>query len=479
MTWPALGPGVRTPPHDRALLCLRRREGEEAEGQTYLRPRKTVPFATRSAGLPGQEPGPSRGISSWYPKERRKNVPTEPLRIVAPHRRLHAEAIIDLVAKAFSGEEGGYYTVRDACRRMYVLHSHYDWECSRIGLLGDRLATHYGVWKYLMRIGGARVQVGGIGAVATDPEFRRRGYMGRTLPASLESMRAEGYDLSLLFGISNFYRHYGYVQAWGTVSSYAAWRTCRRRLRPRPVQKFAVRPRADLAELYNAYYSDMTGTAVRPTFLRGSWSWQGHTEGYLWKQDGKPAGYVVFARNGQHLRCIEYAGDSVQALRVVAALGRKVGCQEIHFATVPDQSVLIKLLRRNNCRVETRYARDGGAMVRVLNLAATLRKMEGELTRRLAASPLATWRGELILANAEEQVALKIGRGAVATSVQVSPEAKHAILGGPEIAQLLIGTESPSEVMEAACMKVTGEARPLAEVLFPAQHPQLSQLDRF
>ncbi len=114
----------------------------------------------------------------------------EQLTIAAPDRRRDADAVVDLVSKTFSNEGGGYYSVREACRRMYLLHSHYDWECSRIGLLGDRVITHYGVWKYLMRIGAARVQVGGIGAVATDPEFRRRGYMGRTLQSALDAMRA-------------------------------------------------------------------------------------------------------------------------------------------------------------------------------------------------------------------------------------------------------------------------------------------------
>ena len=366
---------------------------------------------------------------------------------------------------------------------MYVLHSHYDWKASRIGLLGDRLVAHWGVWKYTMRIGAAHVQVGGIGAVATDPEFRQRGYMDLTLQASLDAMRAQGYDLSLLFGIPSFYRRCGYVPAWGAVSYFAHVADLPTDSPVVPAQKFVVRPRADLADLYNAYYVDTTGTAVRPTFLRAHRSWQGETEGYLWKQQGRPAGYVVLTRNGSQLRCIEYAGDSLQALRVIAARGRKVGCQEIHFATIPDQSVLVKLLRRNNCRVETKCVRDGGPMVRVMNLASTLTKMQSELSRRLQASPLAAWRGELLLAGADEQVVLKITGGQVLPSARECRSSKrrspHAIRGGHELAQLLIGSEAPEEVMEAACMEVTGDAAQLARALFPAQRPQLSQLDRF
>ena len=47
------------------------------------------------------------------------------------------------------------------------------------------------------------------------------------------------------------------------------------------------------------------------------------------------------------------------------------------------------------------------------------------------------------------------------------------------IAQLIIGADEPDAVLSAAGMKVSGDARQLAAVLFPNQHPQLSLRDRF
>ncbi len=400
----------------------------------------------------------------------------EHLRLIAPDPRVHAEALFDLIAKTFS-DDGGYYTLREACRRMYVQHSHYDWEASRIGLVGDRLVTHYGVWKYQMRIGAARVPVGGIGAVATDPDFRRRGLMDLTANASLEAMRALGYDLTTLFGIDSFYHRFGYVRAWSDTTYYVRLPDLPTEPPAARLHRFLPHPRPDLAALYNATFSEATGTAVRPTFRRGHASWLGNTEGYLWRAQGQPAGYVALTRNGAQLRCLEYAGDAYQALCAVAKLARQWGCQEIQFATLPHRSELVRMLRWNSCRAETLYRRNGGSMIAVLNLPATLEKLQDELSRRLQASPLAAWRGTLLLADAREQVALRLARG----HVRLAPaaESEHALRGGNAMAQFLLGTEAPAEVIAAGGMKVTGDAAKLAEVLFPAQQPQLSQLDRY
>ena len=66
------------------------------------------------------------------------------LEIVAPDKRKHGERIYDLLAKVFS--EMGYYRTRDLFRGYYLNNSHYDWSVSRIGMIGDRVVSHYGVW---------------------------------------------------------------------------------------------------------------------------------------------------------------------------------------------------------------------------------------------------------------------------------------------------------------------------------------------
>jgi len=397
-----------------------------------------------------------------------------PLTLLAPDRRRHGDEICDFVAKVFSGN--GYYAFRRFCRRGYVLGSHYDWAASRIGLLDGRIVAHWGVWDYQMRIGAARVRAGGIGIVGTDGDLRKRGLMARTARASLAAMRALGYDLSILFGIEEFYHRFGYVRAWSDTT----WTV---RLADLPKERPTLRPkrftpvrRDDISRLYNREYAAATGTVVKPTYGRGMYPRP--SIGYLWSDArGRPAGYVIVFRKGAQIECIEACGDAGECLRVLAALGRRWGAQEIQFSTFSDAWPLIRRLSQGTCRAETRHVRSGGPMVATINLGRTLGHMAGELERRLRESPMTDWRGNLLVAGGRDSATLAIARSRVTVS-SGGRGAAHAVRGGDHVAQLLIGADDPREIAEAGRMKVTGDAGRLLGVLFPAQHPQLSLRDR-
>ena len=401
---------------------------------------------------------------------------TAQLRIIPPDPKQHGEALADLCAKVFS--EFGYYELLHDYRRIYLHNSHYDWANSRIGLLGDRIITHIGVLDYQMRIGAARVRCGGLGAVATDPAFRKRGFMSQTFSACLQAMRQSGYDFSILFGISGFYHRFGYVPAWAGTDFYVRASDLPKEPPSGRLRRFKLRPRPDLSDLYNHCYSASTGTAVRPTYRKGYPHWMRQDRGYAWLTgSGALSGYVLARRDPGHVDCIEYCGDARQALRVLGALARRWGSGTVHFDSLPYFSELAKLLRRGNCRTETRHQQSGGAMVQLLNLPDALRKMGPELSRRPRRSPLADWEGNLLIADDREETALHIEGGRVSTSEP--RRTSHSIRGDRYIAQLLLGSSTPEETVEAGGIPLRGEAKRLAHVLFPDQRPMLSALDRY
>jgi len=77
-------------------------------------------------------------------------------KVLAPGPREHGEQVFDLFAKTFS--QPGYFKMLRRAREQYIGGSHYDWNASRIGVIGDQVITHFGVWDYQMRIGSARVK---------------------------------------------------------------------------------------------------------------------------------------------------------------------------------------------------------------------------------------------------------------------------------------------------------------------------------
>ena len=103
----------------------------------------------------------------------------------------HGESIYALLALHWQG-------IDDVCRNGRIAHSHLDWNVSRIGLIGERIVTYWGVYDLQMRIGTARVRTAGVNLPVTHPDHRGRGQMAQTVVSSLEAMRAQGYGLSVI-----------------------------------------------------------------------------------------------------------------------------------------------------------------------------------------------------------------------------------------------------------------------------------------
>ncbi len=398
---------------------------------------------------------------------------THDLSVVCPDPITHAHQLIDLCAKTF----GGFYDFRRQLREWYLLNSHYDWAASAVGFVDGQLVTHYGVWDYQMRIGKSVVRCGGIGAVATDGEFRKKGLMARTVPHSLAAMKSRGYDLSILFGVWDFYHRFGYVRAWNETN----WSIARDRL-PKELptvryEEIKAIPDDQIARLHNRANAEVTGAAVRPTFSRAHCFFKGTAECFIWRSGRRMVGHVMVQMNNGRLVCYEATGRPEDILSVLAGLAAKKGSRDIGFETLPYDSPLARRLRQFTVRSERQYIKSGGAMVRLLNLTSCLGKMTTELSDRIATSEMAGYSGSLSIRYARETATLKIRRGRV--SLDGAAASRNTLRGGYEIAQLIMGTDDPMEVCEGGEMRLSGDASRLVKVLFPNEHPQLHQADRY
>ena len=78
---------------------------------------------------------------------------------------------------------------------------------------GEQAVSGLNVWDLPLQIGAATVRLGGIGGVYTRREHRMKGYSRYVIEESLAFMREEGYHVSALFGIENYYPKYGFATA--------------------------------------------------------------------------------------------------------------------------------------------------------------------------------------------------------------------------------------------------------------------------
>ena len=228
-----------------------------------------------------------------------------------------------------------------------------------------------------------------------------------------------------------------------------------------------------IVALYNKEYAYVSGCCVRPTYPMLA---DGEMGAFGWFKGEQLAGYVraVTAEDKSKLQCLEAAGDPEQGLAVLRELLEKEACKELHFFTLPRSHPILQIIRRGACTVEYLY---GYAwQIKVINLDSTLTKLIPLFEERLARSHLINWQGRIALDAGEQSAALELDRGAVQVRTGAS---EHAIQAGPALGRLLIGSDDPGEIIQQEGITLTGQARELAEVLFPNLHPVMSHWDEF
>jgi predicted N-acetyltransferase YhbS/uncharacterized protein YbaA (DUF1428 family) len=400
--------------------------------------------------------------------------PEGELQISAPDPDNDAPQLIDLICKTFAAGSG-YWKGERICRHGYLLNSNYDWHASRVGKLGGEIITHFGIWRFQIRVGRARVWAAGVGSVTTHGHYRKRGFLRQTANVTFNALRDSDYDISLLFGIPNLYEQFGYRRAWtGLNAAIEVERSSAQAMVGR-LERCGSGARADLAALYNRENATLTGTAIRPVFPIGNPLVD--SDAYLWKKNKRVAGFVFVGRTGSTLEVRSWAGDPEAILTVVTRLAKARGLSTVQFQWIHYRSKLTRFLRRQNSEFKSDYRSSGGPMIRAISLRRFAMRLRPELEDRVKRSHLSTWRGDLLLDDSREAVTVRINQG----KIELLPGAPslNSVSGNEAIAQLMFGTDEPEETVDTGRIQLRGQAKVLVPVLFPNENPALSFWDRF
>ena len=200
-----------------------------------------------------------------------------------------------------------------------------------------RLVSVVGVFPIQWQVGDRLLRVAGIGGVSTDPDCRRQGLMQRLMEHAVELIGHQGYDLTMLGGQRQRYRHFGWEKAGLSLVFQINPKNIEHDIAGRSHAALKIEPLPDddqtLAELRRLHDAQPSHCRRLPAsfgdFL-GHWNL---VPNLVRDGQGRIAGYFVFdSESGSIAELV--ATDSHVAIDIVAAWSEATAAP-IHVQTAP------------------------------------------------------------------------------------------------------------------------------------------------
>jgi predicted acetyltransferase len=362
----------------------------------------------------------------------------------------------------------------------------------------DTNAAHLWVLDLPMRIGTSEVRMAGIGDVYTERAHRMKGYMRYLYADTVRYMTDEGYDVSMLFGIPNFYTKFGYATSLPETTFTIQTRDAEAAATtgyagtPRPIEPGDF-PR--VLELHNRENAERTGSLIRTaegfTEFHGT-DWGVRAVPMVWEDTaGTLLAYAVWDGGpgdwGRHTTEVKVgelgARDASMfpvLLRAVAEQAVEKRCSEITFHLPPDHA-FAEYAQRFGIRWTVTYPRHSHGMMRILNQQPLFEKILSVLSDRLAKRADARAPEALSIETDLGVTTLGFGEGKVRLDGTRAPV--RLSLSQDVLMQLIMGYRSARDVLTASGVDLVGmeeaELLPLLEILFPKSVPYMWVSDYF
>ena len=345
--------------------------------------------------------------------------------------------------------------------------------------------AHVRICHRVMRLGAARVRVGGIGDVCTHPFHRKRGLTRRLFTHCVGFMGDEKYDLSILWGIGNFYDKFGYVVALtdGTLQCRRRQVACIRG--PYRGRRGKLADAEAIRRLFEADLAIRDGGMERPDDHWLTRNLRRKAIRVVADPRGRLRAYYESSPDGDALVLHEVSvgrrPDEATVRSVVADMVKVAKTHEkpnLRFA-LPPTHPLGRFVRADGCEIRRYIGHRGGAMARVTNLHALCACMAPEWQRLLAASPVADWTGRLRLKTDIGTIDLAIDGGTLVPGPPKGRASATIAADQGKLTRLVLGFHTPETSVFLGEARITRAAMPLAQALFPQRDLLISGADHF
>lgn len=372
---------------------------------------------------------------------------------------------------------------------MKIIRTSEDKSC-KIHLDFDQEKDVSRLWihDFNMRIGTSTVKMGGIGGVGTKKEHRMKGYARKVLTDSNAYMMESGFDVAMLFGISNFYTKFGYATALPEYRLSLKVENATEAKLKYSVRKLEESDFGRILEIYQSNNRLRSGTIVRTNekwdgFEKSS-GFGTEAESYvITDKNDRILGYFVWDADEEKTTVSEVGYETEEVfetmIKVFVNRAEEMEVESVSIV-IPPEHPLAVYCRRYGCHVSINYPKNGGGMMRIMNLHTMLMKIEKELVRRLSLSHLNNIDCKITISTQEfdtevieiQKYKVKIAKDKNAGYMVEIPQYK--------LIQLVMGYRGIYNLVIDSDVKVSSEELlPVIDVLFPTGYPYLWWPDRF
>ena len=328
----------------------------------------------------------------------------------------------------------------------------YDLNNTRACFADGRVVSVVVIFERPMRIGESVVRMGGLGSVGTRPDHRKKGYSSRVLLDTAGYMANACFDLSLLFaGNRDHYAKAGWVTYPVTFRSInLSGLPTLETAAEVSIEKFDVeRDLPEVMMIYDQFNQRRTGTVVRnQAYWQNQPKWRGQDPDLFWvvRQGGT---IVAYLKGGK--KDILEVGCRSNAVNDKTALNQLVR----HF--LQNRLAAGQATIRVEHYDEIRQALDQLGIVastdiqryfmfRITNFRSLLVKLVPLLEKRLHASDLTDWKGQIRLQHELDAQTLNISGGKITVDAETDAPTIDLKLSQLQVLQLVFGELDASSV---------------------------------
>ena len=384
----------------------------------------------------------------------------------------------DLMAKVHAVD---YFQSLDWLRKHGANYPGYRREHLRLAFWGGDLAGTLRINMETIRLGEARLKMGGFGWVTTAPHHRNKGVASALMRDTMRYLREQRCHMAMLFGIPNFYHRFGFAT---TLSDYA---TLVRVPAVAEVANPGCRMRAGkpgdiraIQRIHSANDVDVPCSIVRSSaHITNQWDrWKDLR--VLTDAQGTLVAYFI-SRTAPDELVVDESGvtsrdAAVAVLHACGALAREACVPRIRLHTPPAHPLTRQLLEFQSVH-EMRVDRNGNGMMAFVCLDEALETMLPEWEGRLQRHAARDHRTEVTLLVDGVPFRIRANRGALDIA-NVAGKNKFG-LTQVELVHLVTGHRFLDDIYALQRRIITAEARELLAVLFPKRSPYVWPMDRF